>query len=166
MYNLFFTGDIQAPDAGTIYWSHCRSWAIESLTPLSCVTFLLPSLYVQSFKYEKACVTGLRFSLRLVYALITTWAALTLLLVALTGLYFRMYLLSRFFSITVCRSIKLAVEWGITSYMPLYLHSQVQLFAVSFILTKVCCNPIHTFMVCVLDTLRRPHHMRLLAGLW
>ena len=65
------------PDAGTIYWSHCRSWAIESLTPLSCVTFLLPSLYVQSFKHEKACVTGYHFSLRLVYALMTTWAALT-----------------------------------------------------------------------------------------
>lgn len=49
----------------------------ESLTLLSCVTFLLSYLYVQSFKREKACVTGLRFALRLVYALITTWVALT-----------------------------------------------------------------------------------------
>lgn len=32
---------------------------------------------MQSFKHEKACVTGLRFPLRLVYALITTWVALT-----------------------------------------------------------------------------------------
>lgn len=30
----------------------------ESFTLLSCVTFLLPYLYVQSFKHEKACVTG------------------------------------------------------------------------------------------------------------
>lgn len=32
---------------------------------------------MQSFKYEKTCVTGYHFSLCLIYALITTWAALT-----------------------------------------------------------------------------------------
>lgn len=40
-----------------------------------CPVFSLPSLYVQSFKYRKTCVTGCRFSLRLVYALIATWGS-------------------------------------------------------------------------------------------
>ncbi len=49
----------------------------EGLTLLSSDIFLLPSFYVRSFKYIKACVTGCRFSLRLMYALITAWVALT-----------------------------------------------------------------------------------------
>lgn len=49
----------------------------EGLTLLSCDIFLLPSFYVHSFKYIKACVTGCRFSLRLMYALMTAWVALT-----------------------------------------------------------------------------------------
>jgi len=49
----------------------------ESLMLLSCITFSLSSLYVRSFKCKKACVTGCHFSLCLIYALITTWVALT-----------------------------------------------------------------------------------------
>ena len=49
----------------------------EGLTLLSCDIFLLPSFYVHSFKYIKACVTGCRFSLRLMYALMTARVALT-----------------------------------------------------------------------------------------
>lgn len=48
-----------------------------SLKLLPCSTFFLSSLYVRSFKYRKACVTGLHVSLCLMYALITTGAALT-----------------------------------------------------------------------------------------